>query len=318
MYDHVTGRAAVATGIALAAQCNVLIVIDTGRDLDLQRLAGGSLAGAAAGLAGVLDDGTAAAAVRAGLLALHHTKGGALLGHNIAAAVALGAGLGVAARLTAGAVTIGAGLLPVQRDLLGAAVSCFLKGQNHAGLDVVAFAGGVGVRAGRTAEAAKSAAEQVAEDVAQVYAAGTAEATAKTATEAAAGLAGPIVGIDPGKAELVIALAFFRVGKYIVRLVDFLELLLGGLVAGVQVGVVLFGELAVGAFDLGIGGVFADPQHLVIITFFCHRIYPLYLGLMFICRTVGADASIGPCNIGAEKIFSKTPKGRRRGCLAAA
>ena len=151
------------------------------------------------------------------------------------------------------------------------------------------FAGGVGVRAGRTAEAAKSAAEQVAEDVAQVYAAGTAEATAKTATEAAAGLAGPIVGIDPGKAELVIALAFFRVGKYIVRLVDFLELLLGGLVAGVQVGVVLFGELAVGAFDLGIGGVFADPQHLVIITFFCHRIYPLYLGLMFICRTVGAD-----------------------------
>ena len=70
MYDHVTGRAAVATCIALAAQCNVLIVIDTGRDLDLQRLAGGSLAGAAAGLAGVLDDGTAAAAVRAGLLAL--------------------------------------------------------------------------------------------------------------------------------------------------------------------------------------------------------------------------------------------------------
>ena len=128
MYDHVTGRAAVATGIALAAQCNVLIVIDTGRDLDLQRFAGGSLAGAAAGLAGVLDDGTAAAAMRAGLLALHHTKGGALLGHNIAAAVALGAGLWVAARLTAGAVTIGAGLLPVQRDLLGAAVSCFLKG----------------------------------------------------------------------------------------------------------------------------------------------------------------------------------------------
>ena len=30
------------------------------------------------------------------------------------------------------------------------------------------------------------------------------------------------------------------------------------------------------------------------------------------------DARIGPGNIGAEKIFSKTPKGRRRGCLAAA
>ena len=68
-----------------------------------------------------------------------------------------------------------------------------------------------------------------------------------------------------------------RVGKNIVGLVDLLELFLGVLIAGVQVGVVLFGQLAVGAFDLGIGGVFADPQHLVVITFFCHRIYPLYL-----------------------------------------
>src|SRR5699024_7421155 len=77
-------------------------------------------------------------------------------------------------------------------------------------------------------------------------------------------------------AKLVIAFAFFRVRKDVVGLVDFLELLLGGLVAGVQVRMVFFGQLAVGAFDLGLGGIFADPQHLVIITFFCHRINPLY------------------------------------------
>ena len=70
MDDHVARGAAVRTGVALAAQCNVLVVVDTRRDLDLQRLAGTGLAGAAAGLAGVLDDGAASAAVRAGLLAL--------------------------------------------------------------------------------------------------------------------------------------------------------------------------------------------------------------------------------------------------------
>ena len=42
-------------------------------------------------------------------------------------------------------------------------------------------------------------------------------------------------------------LALGRVGKNIVGLIDLLELFLGVLVAGVQVGVVLFGQLAVGA-----------------------------------------------------------------------
>ena len=150
-----------------------------------------------------------------------------------------------------------------------------LKGQNYAGLNIMALARCIGVGAGRAAEAAKpaeTAAEDIAKDIAQVHTAG-AEAT----ETGAAALAGPIVGVDPGKAELIIALAFFRVRKDIVGLVDLLELFLSRLVAGVQVGVVLFGQLAVGAFDLGIGGVFADPQHLVIISFFCHRIYPLYL-----------------------------------------
>ena len=276
MDDHVARGAAVRTGVALAAQCNVLVVVDTRGDLDLQRLAGTGLAGAAAGLAGVLDDGAASAAVRAGLLALHHAKRRALLGHDIAAATALGTGLGAGAGRAAVAVAVRAGLLTVQRDLFGAAVGGLLKGQDDVGLNVMALARRVGVGAGRAAEAAKAAAENITEDVAQIDAAGAAEA-AKAATVAAAGLAGPIVGIDPSESELVIALALVRVGKNIVGLIDLLELFLGVLVAGVQVGVVLFGQLAVGTFDLGIGGVFADPQHLVVITFFCHRIYPLYL-----------------------------------------
>ena len=37
MHDHIAGRAAVGTGIALAAQCNVLVIINTSGDIDLQR-----------------------------------------------------------------------------------------------------------------------------------------------------------------------------------------------------------------------------------------------------------------------------------------
>jgi len=44
-------------------------------------------------------------------------------------------------------------------------------------------------------------------------------------------------------------LAFFRVGENLVGLGDPFELLFGGLVSGVAVGVVLEGALAVGAFD---------------------------------------------------------------------
>ena len=102
----------------------------------------------------------------------------------------------------------------------------------------MALARRIGVGAGRAAEAAKAAAENIAEDVAQIDAAGAAEA-AKAATVAAAGLAGPIVGIDPSESELVIALAFFRVGKYIVRLVDFLELLPRLIIDWIQVRLIL-------------------------------------------------------------------------------
>ena len=151
----------------------------------------------------------------------------------------------------------------------------FLKSQDHAGLNIMALAGCIGGAGGRTAakaaeSTAKSAAKDIAKDVAQVHAAKT---TAEPACTAAVG--SRIVGVYAGKAELIIALAFLRVGKHIVGFVDLFELFLGFFIAGVQVRVVLFGKFAVGALDLGIRGVFADAQHLVIISFFCHMITPL-------------------------------------------
>ena len=148
----------------------------------------------------------------------------------------------------------------------------FLKGQDHAGLNIMALAGCIGGAGRRTAakaaeSTAKSAAKDIAKDVAQVHAAKT---TAEPACTAAVG--SRIVGVYAGKAELIIAL---RVGKHIVGFVDLFELFLGFFIAGVQVRVVLFGKFAVGTLDLGIRSVFADAQHLVIISFFCHMITPL-------------------------------------------
>ena len=147
----------------------------------------------------------------------------------------------------------------------------FLKGQHHAGLNIVAFARGVGPGTGapaaKTAKAAETAAEQVAENIAKVHA-------AKPGPAETAAVFGGIVRVHAGKTKLVVPFALFRVGEDVVRLVDLLKLFLCGFIAGVQVRVVLFGELAVGALDFGVACIFADTQHLVIVSLVCHRITP--------------------------------------------
>ena len=145
-----------------------------------------------------------------------------------------------------------------------------VKAQGDAHPDVLTLAGGVGVRrAGRAAKAAETAAKDVAEDVAQVH-----TVAAETAAEAAraAAVLGRIVGVDPGKAVLVVELALLLIGEHLVRLVDLLELFLGFLVAGVVVRVVLHGQLAVSLLDLRIGGRLGYTQHFVVIAFLlCHN-----------------------------------------------
>ena len=97
-----------------------------------------------------------------------------------------------------------------------------------------------------------------------------AEAAAKAA--GAAAVLGSVVGVNTGKAVLVVELALFRVRKHLVCLVDLLELFLGFLVAGVIVRVVLHGQLAVSLFDLRVGGRLGYTQHFVVITFLlCHN-----------------------------------------------
>ena len=75
--------------------------------------------------------------------------------------------------------------------------------------------------------------------------------------------------------ELIIVCGtFLRVGKHFVRLVDLFEFCRGVCVVRVQVGMVLFDELAVSRFDLFVRRLSADAQDVVIILFIGHILIP--------------------------------------------
>jgi hypothetical protein len=68
-------------------------------------------------------------------------------------------------------------------------------------------------------------------------------------------------------APAVVLLALLGIGQHRVGLADLLELGLGLLVAGVDVGMVLARELAVGGLDVLFGRGAADAEHRVVIAF---------------------------------------------------
>ena len=70
---------------------------------------------------------------------------------------------------------------------------------------------------------------------------------------------------EPGGAEGIVLLAFFRIREHRVGLADLLELLFSGLVPGVFVRVVLEGQFTVRLLDLVGGGRFRHAENLVIL-----------------------------------------------------
>ncbi len=77
--------------------------------------------------------------------------------------------------------------------------------------------------------------------------------------------AGSGIGAGAQRAVKVVLLPFFRILQRFMRLVDLLELLLSGLVAGIEVGVVLAGQFAVGFLYIGDAGAFADAKYLIVV-----------------------------------------------------
>ena len=145
-------------------------------------------------------------------------------------------------------------------DFLLAAGNCLLKAQRQTHLHILAA---LGTRAPRRSAAAESTAENAPENITKIPEVGKA---------AAVSVAGARRRIERCLAELIV-LCLVRVGQHGVRLVDLLEVLLGIRVAGVQIGVILFGELAVGALDRLRIGVPVYAEYFIVISVFCHMIY---------------------------------------------
>jgi len=75
------------------------------------------------------------------------------------------------------------------------------------------------------------------------------------------------VGADSGVAEAIVGSALVAVGEDGVSLGGFLEAVFGCGVAGIAVGVVLHGELAVGAFDFLLAGGSFYTENFVVVAF---------------------------------------------------
>ena len=146
----------------------------------------------------------------------------ALGGLHLAGAVAIRASLCRGARLSPCAIAIRALFHPVDRDLFFTAKRRLFKSQVQVDLYVLAAAGPVtpGLRPHAAAKKAVKNAAQVKIFEAAVLGIATA--------------AGPVGGIDPCMAELVVSGLFFRVRQNLIGGIDLFHLLLGFFVAGVS------------------------------------------------------------------------------------
>ena len=176
--------------------------------------------------------------------------------------MALGADLRRGSRLAAGAAADVAGLHVLDVHVLLAAEGGLLQGEGQAGPDGTPLGrAGAGGAAAPTKAPKAAAAKEGPEEVPHVKAA-----------EPAAGPAGAEVGVHPGETELVVLGPLILIGKDLIGLVDLLEAGLGGFVPGVEVRVVLLGQLPVCLFQFLVRGVLLHAQDLVVISFIlCHR-----------------------------------------------
>ena len=172
-------------------------------------------------------------------------------------------------------LTVGAVLDPLGGDLFLAAEGRFLEGQLQPCHDVFAPAGRILLGAAAAAAAAKELAENVSQVAEAVK---SAESGAAKAGAAVARAACAEVGVNPGKAVLVIPRPLVGIGQHLIGFSGLLELFLGGLVAGVAVGVVFHGGLAVGLLYVVGAGVLINAQHLIVISFgICHTQFTSFI-----------------------------------------
>jgi hypothetical protein len=271
--QQVASGAAVAAGVALALHGYGLAVVYAGGYVHAELAVAAHIGLALAGRAGLVDYLAGAAALRAGALGLHHAEGGALRRADAAGAVAVRADLGRRAGRAARAVAVRALLHLGDVYLLLAAEGRLLKADGDRGAQALA--------AFRAAALRRAAAET--KDVAQVaeYISKAAEAAKSSKARGPVKTAEALRRIEGRVTVLVILCALFRVAQNLSGLVYLLELRLGVLVAGVEVGVVLLRQLPVCLFDLFLRGALLQAEHLVIVPFlFRHLLFTSHYALL--------------------------------------
>ena len=174
----------------------------------------------------------------------------ALAHPHLTVAAASGAGLRLGAGLGAAAVADFALFMRRDADLLLATARGFFQRDFHVVAQVRA-AIDVGAPA---AAAGASAAEDVAEDICEIAEASEARAAASASLR-----------VHPGVAELVVRASLLAVRQNLVGFLDLFELLFRFLAVRVAIRVILHRQLAVSLFDVVVGGVAIDAQHIVVI-----------------------------------------------------
>src|SRR4029077_14800711 len=230
---EIARRTAAHAGFAFAGQPNAGAVLDARRNVDRQSALARHPAGARARCARAVDRLAAALAIRAGALQREEALG--MADFAVAAAhltgFRLGAGLGAGAR---------AGLARHRRrnaDLRRLARIGVVERDFH----VVAQIGAALASAAAAAPAAH--AEQVVENIGK--------RGGEFGTEA--GRAAAPAVLERGMAEAVVGRALVRILEDLVGFVDFLEAMLGVLVARMAIRVALHRLLAEGGFDVTVG-----------------------------------------------------------------
>src|SRR5712692_7050144 len=262
VHDHVqvAGWPTVGARGAAALHSDALTVVDPGRNAHLHGARPHFDAATLAIPALVLDDVAATTARGAHL----RERERALIDRNRARSSTRSAYFGHRAGLGAGAVAHVA--LRLRRDVHRGrdAMHGVEKVEVQLGFDVVTALGPD--RPAPTGAAPSTTAalptEQATQDVAQA-----AEITL-VEVEGREWLTTAETGTDAGRdhrAHLVVLLAPLRIAEHVVGGGDLLEPLLRGNISAVRVGVVLLGELAIGASDLRVGRLATDTEDVVIV-----------------------------------------------------
>ena len=120
------------------------------------------------------------------------------------------------------------------------------------------------------AAAAAAEAENVAEYIAEAAEITEAAEIAKAA-EAALSAAKALTRVKGGMAETIVLCALISIGEDFVSLIYLFKPRLALFVAGMKIGVILFGKLSVCFFELILGRVLGYAENLIIISFFRHK-----------------------------------------------